>query len=67
MIQHPDKLVSAYMHLRSYTVHDRQWVKGGTIIGYVGRTGIKRSEPHLHFELRVDGKHIQTTTGLVEA
>ncbi len=58
MIQHKEKLVSAYMHLKYYTVQTGQWVKAGTIIGAVGRTGIKIDVAHLHFEFRVNDKHI---------
>jgi murein DD-endopeptidase MepM/ murein hydrolase activator NlpD len=58
MILHEGGLRSAYMHLLSYTVKAGQKVKGGEIIGYVGRSGIKESGAHLHFELRHGGKHI---------
>lgn len=52
MIQHPEGLISAYMHLSGYTVQKGDQVKGGQLIGYSGDTGIRRSKPHLHFELR---------------
>ncbi|HVV49464.1 MAG TPA: peptidoglycan DD-metalloendopeptidase family protein, partial [Polyangia bacterium] len=47
----PKRVVSCYMHLSSYIVEDRQQVKAGELIGYVGRTGVKVSPPHLHFEV----------------
>ena len=31
-------------------------VKAGETIGFVGRTGVKVSPPHLHFEVRVDDR-----------
>ena len=52
LILHEDDLVSAYMHLDGYLVRPGQTVKGGQLIGYVGRTGIKQDPAHLHFELR---------------
>jgi len=58
MIRHDGGLLSAYMHLSSYQVKAGQTVKGGEIIGHVGRSGIKESGAHLHFELRYGGKHI---------
>jgi murein DD-endopeptidase MepM/ murein hydrolase activator NlpD len=50
----PKRIVTCYMHLASYLVNDRQDVKAGETIGYVGRTGVKVSPPHLHLEVRVD-------------
>jgi murein DD-endopeptidase MepM/ murein hydrolase activator NlpD len=50
-IEHQNKLVSIYMHLSAYSVWPGQYVTRGQLIGYVGRTGIKQSPPHLHFEL----------------
>ena len=58
MVLHDEGLTSAYMHLASYLVKAGQQVKGGEIIGFVGRSGIKDSGAHLHFELRHGGKHI---------
>ncbi|HXU61222.1 MAG TPA: M23 family metallopeptidase [Polyangia bacterium] len=53
----PDRVVTCYMHLASYVVAEQDQVKAGQLIGYVGRTGVKISPPHLHFEVRV-GDHI---------
>lgn len=58
MMRHRGGLVSAYMHLSAYIVRYRQKVKAGEIIGFVGKTGIKDSGAHLHFELRHKGKHV---------
>ncbi len=58
MIQHTEDLRSAYMHLVSYQVQAGQKIKGGDILGRVGKSGIKESGAHLHFELRQHGKHI---------
>ena len=44
------------MHLSSYVVAEREEVKVGETIAFVGRTGVKVSPPHLHFEVRVDDR-----------
>ena len=48
------KVVTCYMHLRSYVVSEGDHVTAGQMIGFVGTTGVKVSPPHLHFEVRVD-------------
>jgi hypothetical protein len=57
-IQHDSerKVVSCYMHLSSYRIAQGDAVKAGETIGLVGRTGVKVSPPHLHFEIRVDDR-----------
>jgi hypothetical protein len=50
----PKRVMSCYMHLDSYVVSERDEVKAGQLIGFVGRTGVKVSPPHLHLEVRVD-------------
>ena len=52
----PSAIVSCYMHLDRYNVAEREQVLAGQIIGEVGRTGVKVSPPHLHFEVRVDDR-----------
>jgi murein DD-endopeptidase MepM/ murein hydrolase activator NlpD len=47
------KIRTCYMHLASYVIHDGDHVNAGQLIGYVGRTGVKISPPHLHLEVRV--------------
>lgn len=54
-IAHARDLSSEYMHLSAYVVRTGQRVKGGQLIGYVGRSGIKESDAHLHFGLRHHG------------
>jgi murein DD-endopeptidase MepM/ murein hydrolase activator NlpD len=48
------KVVTCYMHLKSYIISQRDHVEAGQTIGFVGTTGVKVSPPHLHFEVRVD-------------
>lgn len=57
MIHHGQTRTSAYMHLATYTVETGDKVEAGQIIGTVGRTGVRSSGAHLHFEMRQDGKH----------
>ena len=58
MIEHENGLRSAYMHLSGYRVRIGRSVAAGEVIGWVGRTGIRTSSAHLHFELRKDGRHL---------
>ena len=53
----PKRVVSCYMHLDGYNVAEREEVKAGQIIGELGRTGVKVSPPHLHFEVRIGDRH----------
>ena len=46
------------MHLDRYVVAEGDTVKAGQEIGRVGRTGVQVSPPHLHFELRIDDRHM---------
>lgn len=56
-IWHSSNLETRYAHLSSIAVKQRQIVKAGEVIGYVGSTG-KSTGPHLHFEVRVGGKAV---------
>jgi len=57
-IQHDSdrKVVSCYMHLSTYRIADGDRVTQGETIGFVGRTGVRVSPPHLHLEIRVDDR-----------
>jgi murein DD-endopeptidase MepM/ murein hydrolase activator NlpD len=52
-INHPNKFGTIYMHLESIAVNYWDEVKAGQIIGTLGRSGTKKSGPHLHLEFRV--------------
>ncbi len=55
-ISHPKSgWVTVYCHLSKFTVKPGQRVKRGETIGLVGRTGRARA-PHVHYEVRRDGK-----------
>jgi murein DD-endopeptidase MepM/ murein hydrolase activator NlpD len=55
VIQHRDNWASLYGHLSQIGVALRQEVRSSTLIGKVGSTG-QSTGPHLHFELRRNGR-----------
>ena len=55
IISHSDNWVSLYGHLSRIETSLRQQVNSGTLIGRVGSTG-QSTGPHLHFELRQNGR-----------
>ena len=55
MIEHSKNLVSLYGHLNEQKVLPGDIIKTGATIGLSGSTG-KSTGPHLHFEIRKDGK-----------
>jgi murein DD-endopeptidase MepM/ murein hydrolase activator NlpD len=59
VVQHGDRYTTVYGHLSRFA---KGLKKGRTVsqsetIGYVGQTGLATG-PHLHYEFRVNGKHI---------
>lgn len=62
-IRHAGPYSTVYAHLARYRPGLRagQVVQQGDIIGYVGRTGLA-SAPHLHYELQVNGAHLDPLT-----
>ena len=55
VVKHAAGLTSHYGHCQSIGVSIGQVVKPGDILGTVGSTGLSTG-PHLHFEIRQDGK-----------
>jgi hypothetical protein len=55
-IMHAGEVRSGYFHLNAFRVVAGQSVQAGQIIGTVGRTGVKVSGSHLHFEVHEDGE-----------
>jgi murein DD-endopeptidase MepM/ murein hydrolase activator NlpD len=55
IITHANNMQSLYAHLSKIRVETGKTVQTGTVIGEVGATGAATG-PHLHFEIRVDGK-----------
>ena len=58
LIQHPENIVSVYMHNSSISKSSNDLVKAGEVIGVVGNSGELSSGPHLHFELWQNGSPI---------
>ena len=55
IIKHGGDWASLYGHLQKIGISLRSTVKSGMLIGWVGSTG-QSTGPHLHFELRQNGK-----------
>jgi murein DD-endopeptidase MepM/ murein hydrolase activator NlpD len=55
-IVHEGGIRSGYFHLTGFRVVAGQTVHAGEIIGTVGRSGVKVSGSHLHFEVHQDGE-----------
>lgn len=56
-IDHGDGVITRYGHLRTVHVATGAMVSGGIKIGEVGSTG-RATGPHLHFEVRLDGRAV---------
>ncbi len=57
IVQHPTGLITLYAHNRDLRVKTGQTVRRSQVIATVGESG-HTSGPHLHFEVRVDGKPV---------
>ena len=60
-ISHPDGRLTRYAHLSETCCQQGDWVRQGQVIGVSGKTGNaanRRIHPHLHFEIRQQGKPI---------
>lgn len=57
IINHANGYQTRYAHLKSFEINDKQTVKKGEVIGYVGSTGLSNGS-HLHYEVLKDGKEL---------
>jgi len=57
-------VMTRYLHLSAYNVAQEQWVAKGQVIGYSGMTGGVSTGCHLHFEVYVNGSHIDPLSRL---
>ena len=57
LIAHPDGLESMYGHLDRVLVSTGATVGAGDVVGLSGNSG-RSTAPHLHFEVRRDGRHV---------
>ena len=62
-IKHNSTYETIYAHLKNFArgIREGVRVKQGQIIGYVGSTG-KSTGPHLHYEVVVNGKKVNSQT-----
>lgn len=62
-IKHNSSTVTAYGHASRFAKNIKKGsrVKQGQIIAYVGKTG-RATGPHCHFEVRINGKHVNPMT-----
>ena len=60
-IKHNSTYQTVYAHMKSFArgIKEGRRVKQGQIIGYVGSTG-KSTGPHLHYEVLVNGKRVNS-------
>lgn len=57
-IQHAGKYMTVYGHLNKFGKYKKgQFVNQGAVIGYMGKTGLATGV-HLHYEFRVNNKHV---------
>ncbi len=63
IIQHGGNITTLYGHLSRFSgkTHNGARVRQGNIIGYVGQTGLATG-PHLHYEYRKNGVHMNPRT-----
>jgi murein DD-endopeptidase MepM/ murein hydrolase activator NlpD len=57
VIDHGDGLQTRYAHLSSLAVHEGDTVESGEVVARSGNSG-RSTGPHLHFEVRKDGRAI---------
>jgi murein DD-endopeptidase MepM/ murein hydrolase activator NlpD len=65
-VDHGKKRITLYAHLSKIAVKKGQVIEQGDNLGAVGATGWATG-PHLHFEFRVDGQHIDPLVAAKQA
>ena len=62
-IKHNSSYATVYAHLKNFArgIKEGVKVKQGQIIGYVGSTGMSTG-PHLHYEVIINGKKVNSQT-----
>lgn len=65
-IDHGHGVITRYGHMRKIETKVGSLLTAGTRIGQVGSTG-RATGPHLHFEVRLDGRDVDPNTALIVA
>lgn len=65
VLAHTGGLTTTYGHLSRMNAKPGQKVKRGDLIGAVGKTG-KATGPHVHYEVRVDGRAVNPYNYILE-
>jgi murein DD-endopeptidase MepM/ murein hydrolase activator NlpD len=65
-IDHGGGVITRYAHLQRIHAKKGQLISAGTKLGEVGATG-RATGPHLHFEVRLDGRAVDPTTAMTVA
>ena len=63
-VDHGNGVSTRYAHMSEIAVHPGQTVKAGTTLGFSGNTG-RSTGPHLHYEVRMDGRPVDPMRFLV--
>lgn len=66
LVDHGGGIATLYGHLRRIEVQTNAKISAGDRIGQVGRTG-RATGPHLHFEVRVDGRPVDPVMAMALA
>ena len=69
-ILHPDGFTTRYAHLSALRATEGDWVKRGDTVGLAGKTGNANDPkitPHLHFEVRYEGRVLNPEVNLFDS
>jgi len=65
ILNHGGGMTTVYCHLSKFNVKVGQRVKRWDVIGFVGQTG-KALGPHVHYEVRINGKAVNPDHYILE-